>query len=94
MYARAVQQLLEGKDWLYEFKFDGYRCLGGRDNGYHALSRRGNRFTDQFPRIAEACEHLPADTLVDGEIIALDTNGHISFNQLQHHRSKAQTILF
>jgi ATP-dependent DNA ligase len=50
--------------------------------------------TDQFPTIAKACEHLPPDTLLEGEIIALDANGRISFNQLQHHRSPAQTILF
>jgi ATP-dependent DNA ligase len=95
MYARAVQQLPERKDWLYEVKFDGYRCLAGKDStGVTLWSRRGNRFTNQFPTIAEACEHLPPDTLLDGEIIALDRNGRISFNQLQHHRSQAQTILF
>lgn len=95
MYARAVQQLPERKDWLYEVKFDGYRCLAGKDStGVTLWSRRGNRFTEQFRTIAEACEHLPPDTLLDGEIIALDANGHISFNQLQHYRSQAQTILF
>ena len=95
MYARAVHQLPEGKDWLYEVKFDGYRCLAGRDSMSVTLwSRRANRFTDQFPTIAEACKHLPHDTLLDGEIIALDQNGRISFNMLQHHRSQAQAILF
>jgi bifunctional non-homologous end joining protein LigD len=95
MYARAVQQLPERKDWLYEVKFDGYRCLAGKDStGVTLWSRRGNRFTDQFPTIAQACEHLPPDTLLDGEIIALDATGRISFNQLQHHRSQAHTILF
>ena len=95
MYARAVQQLPEGKDWLYEVKFDGYRCLAGRNStGVILWSRRGNRFTDQFPAIAEACVHLPSDTLLDGEIIALDANGRVSFNQLQHHRSQAQALLF
>src|SRR5688572_23547969 len=50
MYARAVQQLPDGKDWVYEVKFDGYRCLAGRDStGVTLWSRRGNRFTDQFP---------------------------------------------
>jgi ATP-dependent DNA ligase len=84
MYARAVQQLPERKDWLYEVKFDGYRCLAGKDStGVTLWSRRGNRFTDQFPTIAEACKHLSPDTLLDGEIIALDRNGRISFNQLQ-----------
>jgi ATP-dependent DNA ligase len=47
-----------------------------------------------FPTIAQACEHLPPDTLLDGEIIALDATGRISFNQLQHYRSQAYTILF
>ena len=94
MYARAVQQLPEGNAWLYEVKFDGYRCLAGKDStGVTLWSRRGNRFTDQFPTIAKACEHLPPDTLLDGEIIALDASGRISFNQLQHHRTQAQTIL-
>jgi ATP-dependent DNA ligase len=95
MYARAVQQLPEGKDWLDEVKFDGYRCLAGRDSsGVTLWSRRGNRFTDQFPTVAEACEHLPPDTLLDGELIALDKDGRVSFNILQHHRSQAQAILF
>ena len=31
MYAQLVQQLPNGIDWLYEVKFDGYRCLAGRD---------------------------------------------------------------
>ena len=44
-YARAVQQLPEGKDWLYEVKFDGYRCLAGKDStGVTLWSRRGNHF--------------------------------------------------
>jgi bifunctional non-homologous end joining protein LigD len=60
MYALAVKNLPEGKDWLYEIKFDGYRCLAGRrDNGVTLWSRRGNLFTDQFPRITAACGRLP-----------------------------------
>lgn len=31
--------------------------------------------TKQFPRIAKACEKLKPNTLVDGEIVALDGNG-------------------
>jgi DNA ligase D-like protein (predicted ligase) len=65
-----------------------------RWEGVTLWSRRGNLFTRQFPNIARACEQLPAGTLVDGEIVALDANGRISFNLLQHHRSKAQALLF
>ena len=50
MYTRLVQELPEGQDWLYEVKFDGYRCLARRNpTGITLWSRRGNLFTEQFP---------------------------------------------
>jgi hypothetical protein len=70
MYALSVQNLPEGKEWLYEVKFDGYRCLAGRDSTAVTLwSRRENLFTTQFPHIAQACERFPPGTLLDGEIV-------------------------
>ena len=81
MYAQLVQQLPEGNEWLYEVKFDGYRCLAGKDGtGVTLWSRRGNDLTAQFPNIAKACEQLPPRTLLDGELVAIDENGRISFN--------------
>jgi ATP-dependent DNA ligase len=75
MYALTVQKLPEGKKWLYEVKFDGYRCLAGRDSTKVTLwSRRENLFTDQFA-YRPGLECLPVDTLLDGEIVALDENG-------------------
>jgi DNA ligase D-like protein (predicted ligase) len=95
MYARLVQSLPQGQEWLYEVKLDGYRCLAGRDGkGVTLWSRRENLFTKQFPQIAQVCEPLPPNTLIDGEIVALDENGRVSFNLLQHHRSKAQALVF
>jgi bifunctional non-homologous end joining protein LigD len=95
MYARPVQNLPAGKDWINEVKFDGYRCLAGCDSaGVTLWSRRQNLFTAQFPDIARACETLPQGTLVDGEIVALDADGRISFNLLQQHRSEAKALLY
>jgi bifunctional non-homologous end joining protein LigD len=95
MYARPVNKLPQGQEWLYEVKFDGYRCLAGKDaNGVTLWSRRENLFTKQFPHIAQACERLPPNTLLDGEIVALDEKGRVSFNLLQHHRSKARALVF
>jgi DNA ligase D-like protein (predicted ligase) len=95
MYALAVQKLPHGQECLYEVKFDGYRCLARKDStGVTLWSRRENLFTKQSPHVARACERLPANTLVDGEIVALDESGKVSFNLLQHHRSKAQALVF
>ena len=45
MYARLLNELPEGHEWLYEVKFDGYRCLAaGRDStGVTLWSRKGNQ---------------------------------------------------
>jgi DNA ligase D-like protein (predicted ligase) len=95
MYALGVRSLPEGPHWLYEIKLDGYRCIAGKDaSGVTLWSRRENVFTSQFPAVAKACESLPNGTLVDGEIVATDSDGRISFNMLQHHRSKASAIRF
>jgi ATP-dependent DNA ligase len=73
MYAEPVRDLPEGGDWTYEAKLDGYRCLAANRGGQVVLwSRRGNSFTTRFAEIALACEKLPPDTLIDGEVVAID----------------------
>jgi bifunctional non-homologous end joining protein LigD len=96
MLARSVSELpTDDKEWLYEIKLDGYRCLiGKRSDKITLWSRRGNTLTKQFPHIAQAAHNLVPDTLIDGEIVAIDDAGRVSFNLLQHHRSKAHAIQF
>ena len=95
MYAKAVETLPEGSEWIYEIKLDGYRALAGKGStGVNIWSRGGNVFTDQFPRIARACQRLQPETLIDGEIVALDDESRISFNLLRHYRSQASAIQF
>jgi len=96
MLARSVSELpTDDKQWLFEIKLDGYRCLIGKKSEKITLwSRRGNTLTTEFPRLAQAAHDLELDTLIDGEIVALDDRGRVSFNLLQHHRSKANAIQF
>lgn len=90
MYATAIRELPDGGAWTYEAKLDGYRCLAvKRQSGVTLWSRRGTLFTDKFPTIARACEKLPPETLIDGEVIAIDASGRASFNALQHSRPNA-----
>ena len=90
MYAEAVRTLPDGELWTYEAKLDGYRCLAARrSSGVVLWSRRGNGFSDRFPQIARACDKLPPDTLIDGEVIAIDERGRISFNALQRSHGRA-----
>jgi bifunctional non-homologous end joining protein LigD len=89
MYVTSAPELPDGQDWAYEAKLDGYRCLAGKNGGVTLWSRRGTLFTPRFPEIARACDKLPADTVIDGEVVAIGEDGRLSFNALQHHRLKA-----
>jgi bifunctional non-homologous end joining protein LigD len=73
-------------DWLFELKYDGIRIAILRSDGAapRLRARSGRDVTHQFPEIAEAAAHLPADDFaVDGELIALDERGAGSFERLQ-----------
>jgi len=71
MYAKLVNELPEGKEWLYEVKFDGSRCLAGRDStGVTLWSRRGSLFTNQFPHI-EFTEWTPDGHLRHSRFVGL-----------------------
>lgn len=95
MYATPVRELPEGPYWIYEAKLDGYRCLAasGSSGDVVLWSGRGLPFCKRFPEIAKACEPLPPDTIIDGEVIAIDSTGEISFNALQH-QNKGATLQY
>jgi bifunctional non-homologous end joining protein LigD len=82
----AQERLPEGDDWTYELKFDGYRALIIKDGHRAELRSRKNKdLTGTYPGIAAAGQRLKADqAVVDGEIVALDSQGSASFQALQH----------
>ncbi|HEX3440978.1 MAG TPA: ATP-dependent DNA ligase [Pseudolabrys sp.] len=71
MEALSVDTIPEGKDWQYEPKWDGFRCLVFRDGGEIELqSKSGQSLTRYFPEIVAALADVKAKRLVlDGEIV-------------------------
>ena len=69
--------------WCHEIKFDGYRVQLRVEDGAAALkTRKGLDWTDKFPAIAKQGSGLP-DALIDGEIVALNSDGAPDFSTLQ-----------
>src|SRR5215472_16459427 len=95
MECLAVSRLPEGPEWVYEIKLDGYRALAINSNGKLSLySRRRKSFNRQYQHVFEELRDLPQNTVVDGEVVALDDLGRPDFNLLQHSRSQASRICY
>lgn len=82
-----------GDDWLHEVKWDGYRLLASSDDGGVRLrSRNGLDWSEKFPEIARAIAALPGDGLrLDGELVALDSEGRSDFSALQRDLERGNT---
>ena len=84
MLAKLSQAIPDGKDWLFEKKFDGFRSLYFSQNGTKKLiSRNGNLLSNKFPSILKDLEGLTRDCILDGEIVIEDKNAIAQFQYLQ-----------
>ena len=74
MEALPVDDLPSGTGWLFEPKYDGFRCLLFRDDDtVHLQSRRQRPLGRYFPEIIEAARQLPFKQFVfDGELVIPD----------------------
>jgi len=81
--AKAVKELPRASGWLYEPKWDGFRCLAFRQGQEIVLqSKAGQPLTRYFPEVAAALLALPARKFVlDGEIV-IRRGGGLDFNAL------------
>jgi ATP-dependent DNA ligase len=77
MLAKAADVIPGGEGWLYEPKWDGFRCIVFRDGDEVELTSRNERpFTRYFPELlAPLLEQLPARCVVDGEIVIPHAEG-------------------
>jgi ATP-dependent DNA ligase len=71
MLAKLTNDLPEGDGWLYEPKWDGFRCVVFRDGPDVELGSRNERpLTRYFPELLEPLlEQLPERCVLDGEIV-------------------------
>lgn len=94
MLATAGTHVPTGEEWRHEVKWDGVRALATVDTGAVLLaSRNGNRITAAWPDLVRPPAGLH-DTVVDGEIIALNDRGIPDFRVLAErmHVRKVTTV--
>ncbi|ESY71813.1 ATP-dependent DNA ligase [Mesorhizobium sp. LNHC252B00] len=74
-----------GSNWLFEMKFDGYRAqvaISGSE--VRVYTRNGHDWTRQFKVILAPLQALTkGSALIDGEIVAIDSQGRANFSMLK-----------
>jgi bifunctional non-homologous end joining protein LigD len=95
MLLLRTEELPASSDWIYEIKFDGYRAIAFKTGGkVYLRSRNDNDFSVRYPGIVKALAPIPDDTVIDGEVVALDADGKPSFNTLQNFGSGQAPLHF
>ncbi|TQL95639.1 bifunctional non-homologous end joining protein LigD [Actinoallomurus bryophytorum] len=71
--------------WALELKWDGVRAIVYvADGRVRAVGRRGIEATGRYPELQALADLLPDQTaVIDGEVVAFDSEGRPSFERLQ-----------
>jgi ATP-dependent DNA ligase len=69
-----VSELPAGETWTFEVKFDGYRCIAvKRGREVTLFSRHKKVLNRRFSSVVQALAWLGSDFVLDGKLIASDS---------------------
>ena len=88
----------DDKDWIFEDKYDGFRMVATIEGGEVTLySRNGKIISHNYIEVAKALEGMKHDAVIDGELVAIGSDGLSHFQLLQNarrHEAKLQYCAF
>ncbi len=81
-------------EWLYEIKFDGYRCLAQvSEYRVELRTKSGNVCTGWHPEVAEALANVPGGPhVINGEACVLDDIVRSDFNRLHEQAARKRSF--
>jgi DNA ligase D-like protein (predicted ligase) len=95
MLLLSTDRLPDDPVWAYEIKLDGFRAVAFNADGHvHLRSRNDNDFRARYPTVLDGLRRLPRGTVVDGEIVAIDSAGRPDFQRLQNAGSAPTQVVF
>ncbi|WDQ99740.1 DNA ligase D [Devosia sp. J2-20] len=94
--ATLSSEVPEGNDWVFEMKYDGYRCQAAiAGDQVRLFTRNGKDWTDQFATIVPPLSRITkGSALIDGELCAFDSKGRTDFSTLKQRLSDGGPLTF
>jgi bifunctional non-homologous end joining protein LigD len=85
MQAASAEAPFSSPEYIFEVKWDGLRCIVFRDpEGRVRLQDRGlNDLTALLPEVAAAARRIPLGSVIDGELVATDSDGRPDYPRLR-----------
>jgi bifunctional non-homologous end joining protein LigD len=98
MLATLTDAPFDDKGWVFEDKYDGFRMVATIERGEVTLySRNGKIVTHSYIEVAKALEGIKRDAVIDGELVAIGSDGLSHFQLLQNalrHQAKLRYCAF
>jgi len=93
--ATLTEKYFSDKDWIYEEKLDGIRCIAVKKNGVvNLFTRNRNKLNATYPEIVKVLQkQRPKNFIIDGEIVAFE-KGVTSFSKLQQVKRQKISVYF
>lgn len=93
---KLVPKPFDGEDWLFEIKHDGFRIVAIRDGASTRLyTRNGREITRGHRHLVAELESLREKRFVlEGELVALDSDGRSNFSRLMNGRTGTHFYVF
>jgi bifunctional non-homologous end joining protein LigD len=95
MLATLTDAPFDDPGWVFEDKYDGFRMIAEIERGKVTLySRNGKIISHSYIEVAKALEGVKRDAVIDGELVAIGTDGVSHFQLLQNALRHEAKLLY
>jgi bifunctional non-homologous end joining protein LigD len=98
MLATLTDAPFDDKDWIFEDKYVGFRIVATIEAGRATFTAETARsLAHRYIEVAKALESIKPDAVIDGELVAIDSDGLSHFQLLRNarrHQAKLRYYAF
>jgi bifunctional non-homologous end joining protein LigD len=95
MLCTLIKKSFNKEGWIHEVKWDGYRIIAFKNkNNVTLSSRSGIDYSERYTVVRDALKKIKGNFVIDGEVVAFNKEGEISFDAVQKANPDAQLAYY